>query len=149
MKILKLEFIYKNHDTLRYGTFLYTKIQRLRKKQDNLPYVFIYKNPDNLRYAIFHGIFKIGGGGKGEFSYAKINALCVTFYMQNKCTLRYVFIYNKCDTSRYIFICKKMHLALNFLSKFYQPFSSFPSGNWSFSMHYHLSPFATSYNYLP
>ena len=57
MKFLKLAFIYKNYDTLRYMIFLYTKIQTLRKKQDNLRYVFIYKNPDILRYAIFQWIF--------------------------------------------------------------------------------------------
>ena len=34
-------YIYKTHDTLRYVTFLYTKSQTLRKKQDNLRYVFI------------------------------------------------------------------------------------------------------------
>ena len=43
MKILKLAFINKKHDTLRYVTFLYTKRQTLHKKQDNLRYVFIYK----------------------------------------------------------------------------------------------------------
>ena len=63
MKILKLAFIYKNHDTLRYVKFLYSKIQTLRKKEDNLRYVFMYKNPDNLRYAIFYWFFLNGGGG--------------------------------------------------------------------------------------
>ena len=33
---LNLAFIYKNHDTLRYVPVLNTKIQTLRKKQDNL-----------------------------------------------------------------------------------------------------------------
>ena len=42
---LKLAFLYKKHDTLRYVTFLYTKIQTLRKKQDNLRYVFISVGP--------------------------------------------------------------------------------------------------------
>ena len=58
MKILKLEFIYKKYETFWYVKFLYTKIQTLRKKQDNLRYVFRYKNPDTLRYAIFHRIFE-------------------------------------------------------------------------------------------
>ena len=53
--------------TLFYVTFLYVKIQTLRKKQDNLRYVFIYKNPDNLRCAIFHRIFEIDGGEGGHF----------------------------------------------------------------------------------
>ena len=36
LKILKLAFIYKKHDTLRDVTFLYSKSQTLRKNQDNL-----------------------------------------------------------------------------------------------------------------
>ena len=35
-KFLKLVFINKKHDILRYVMFLYTKIQTLREKQDNL-----------------------------------------------------------------------------------------------------------------
>ena len=60
---MNLAFIYKNHDTLRYVTFLYTKIQTLRKKQDNLRYVFIHKNPDTLRYTIFMECLKLAEGG--------------------------------------------------------------------------------------
>ena len=41
MKFLKLAFIYKKDDTLRYVRFLYTKIQTLRNKKDNLSYLFI------------------------------------------------------------------------------------------------------------
>ena len=44
MSILKLNFIYKKHYTLRYVAFLYKRSEPLRKKQDNLRYVFIYKN---------------------------------------------------------------------------------------------------------
>ena len=33
-------YIYTNHDTFRYVTFLYTKSQTLRKKKDNLSYIF-------------------------------------------------------------------------------------------------------------
>ena len=76
MKILKLAFIYKKHDILRHVTFLYTKIQIVRKKQDNLCYFFIYQNPDTLCYAIFYWIFEIVGGG-GDFLYVKKIALCV------------------------------------------------------------------------
>ena len=54
MKILKLAFAYKKDDTLCYVSFLYTKIQTLRKKHDHLRYVFIYKKLDTLRYASFH-----------------------------------------------------------------------------------------------
>ena len=78
MKFLKLAFIFKNHDTLCYVTFLFTKSLTLRKKQDNLRYVFIYKNPAVLLYAIFHWIFEISGGG-GTYIRKKNNVLCVTF----------------------------------------------------------------------
>ena len=57
MNFLKLVLQYKNDETLRYMTFLYTKSQTLGKKQDNLRYVFLYKNPGTLRYAIFDRIF--------------------------------------------------------------------------------------------
>ena len=39
-------------------TFLYTKIQTLFKKQDNLRYVYIYIEQDTLRYVIFMKILK-------------------------------------------------------------------------------------------
>ena len=68
----------KKHETLRYVTFLYTKILTLYKKQDNLRYIYIYKNPDTLRYTIFYWIFEIGWGG-GILLYAKNNTLCITF----------------------------------------------------------------------
>ena len=45
MKFSKLAFIFKKNDTLRDVTFLYTKIQTLCKKQENVSYFFIYKNP--------------------------------------------------------------------------------------------------------
>ena len=91
-EILKFAFIYKKYDSLRYATILYTKIQTLRKKQDNLRCVFMYKNPDTLRYAIFMGFLKMAEGG-GHFYMQKTmhftlnfdkknNALSVTFYLQ-------------------------------------------------------------------
>ena len=63
MKIFKFAFIYKKNDTIRYMTFLYTKIETLRKKQDNLHYVFIFKNPDTLRHAIYIEFLKLAEGG--------------------------------------------------------------------------------------
>ena len=73
---------------------LYTKIQTLCKKQDNLRYVFIHKKPHTFRYAIFHDFFKL------EF-----------IYKQKAChfALREVFIYKsttlrkKQDNLRYVF----------------------------------------------
>ena len=107
MKFLKLAFIYKKHDTLRYMTFLYTKSQTLCKKQDNLRYVFIYKT----RYfcAVFHWIFEICGGG-GAFIKKKDNVLCLTFlYWKKQSTLHYVARYKEPDTMRYILISKKQY----------------------------------------
>ena len=89
MNILNLAFICKKRDTLHYVTFLYTKIQTLRKMKDNLRYAFIYKDPDTLRYAIFHWIFEIGEGG--HFFIQKIMYFALNFYKQNKCNFRYVF----------------------------------------------------------
>ena len=40
MKMLKLEFVYKKRDTLRYVKVLHTKSLTIRKNQDNLRYVF-------------------------------------------------------------------------------------------------------------
>ena len=98
---------------MRNVTFLYTKIQTLRKKQENLHYVFIYKNPDTLYYAIFHGIFEIGGGG--VYFINKNNAHCVNILCAKKCTFRYIYIYKKPDTLRHIFIRKKNALCVTFL----------------------------------
>ena len=124
MKFLKLAFIHKKHDTLYYCTFLYKKIQTLRKKQDNLRYVFMFKNLDTLHYAIFHSIFEIGGGGGHfylqktiqfvlHFYIKKTNGLCVTFYIQKHDTMRYIFIYKNnalCITFLYLnFIVHSTH----------------------------------------
>ena len=48
-----VEIIRKNHDTLRYVTFLY-KNRIFRKKLDNLHYFFYVQNLETFRYAIFH-----------------------------------------------------------------------------------------------
>ena len=112
MKFLKLAFIYKKHDTLCYGTFLYIKSQTLRKMQDNLRYVFMFKNPNTLHYEIFHSIFEIGGVGE-TFLLAKNNPICVTFlYPKNNglCVTFYI------EKARYyalhFYIQKTMHFAL-------------------------------------
>ena len=49
-EIFEVGIYIQKHETLRYVTFLYSKSQTLRKKQDNLRYVFIYKNPALLSY---------------------------------------------------------------------------------------------------
>ena len=61
MKMFKLVFIYKKNDTLRYMTFLYTKVQKLRKKQDNLRYV-LYTKIRTLCVTRFSWNFEISGG---------------------------------------------------------------------------------------
>ena len=92
MEFLKLEFIFKKHDTLRYVTFIYSKSMTLRKKQYNLRYVFIYRNPALFRYAIFIEFLKFAEGGGIYLS--KNNVLCVTFlYWKNNAlcvTLLYI-----------------------------------------------------------
>ena len=82
IQFLKLAFIFKNNDTLRYVKFLYTKSQTLRKKKYNLGCVFIYKNADTLCDAIFHRIFKIGGGGRPFYICKKQCTLQINFHMQ-------------------------------------------------------------------
>ena len=91
MKFLKLTFIYKKDDILRYVKFLYTKIQTLRKKQDNLRYVFIYKNQDTFHYGIFRLIFEIGGGG-GHFYMQRIIQFALNLKYKKRCSLLYVYI---------------------------------------------------------
>ena len=97
MKILKLAFIYKNHDTLRYVMFLYTKSQTLRKNKDNLRYVFMYP--------ILMEFLKLAEG-VGHF-YMKKKHFPLHLYIRKQCTLRYVVIYKNTETLRYMFICKK------------------------------------------
>ena len=76
MKILKFAFIYKNHDNLRYVTFLYTKSSRHFAKIETICDTFYVQKFGSLRYAIFHWIFEICGGGA---FIKKNNGLCVTF----------------------------------------------------------------------
>ena len=107
MKIPKLAFIYKKHDTLHYVTFLYTKSWTLRKKKDNLRYVFIYKKSGHFTLRDFSLNFWNWRKG-GTFLYAKNKSLCVIFLYAKKSTLHYVFIYKKPDTLRYIFISENI-----------------------------------------
>ena len=115
--------------------YVYTKIQTLCKKQDNLRYVFIHKKPSTLRYAIFHEIFE-----SSIYIYMQSMTLCVMwrFYIQKSrhfaksktiwviflniqkrmkfCVTRFfidllklagIFINKKQCTLHYIFFCKK------------------------------------------
>ena len=96
-EIFKLAFIFKKHDTLRYVTFLYTRSQTLRKKQDNLQYLFYIQKSGTLRSAIFPWIFEICGGG-GRFIYLKNNALCVIFLYRKNNALCVTLLYTKSET---------------------------------------------------
>ena len=87
--------VYKKHDTLRYVTFLYTKILTLRKKQDYLRYV-LYTKSLTLCVTQFYVIFEIGGG-EGPFFYAK-KALCVIFLYAKNNALYVKFLYTKSET---------------------------------------------------
>ena len=94
MGFLKLAFIYKNQDTLRYVTFLYTKIQALRKKQDNFRYVFLYTKSLTLCVTQFFMKFlKMAQGG--AFLSTKNNALSVTFLYPKNIALSVTFLYLK------------------------------------------------------
>ena len=82
MKFLKLAFIFKKHDTLRYVTFIYSKSMTLRKKQDNL-LSFLYTQIRHFSVTrFFHWIFEICGGGGYLF-------------LKRQCTLREIFILKK------------------------------------------------------
>ena len=88
MEILNLAFIYKKQKTLRYVTFLHTKILTLCKEQDNLRYTLIYKMPDILRYTNFMEFFKLSEGGGGIYTSKKILHFVLKFYKQKTFTLR-------------------------------------------------------------
>ena len=92
MKILKLIFIYKKYDNLRYVTFLYAKSQTLRKKQDNLRYIFKIEKAGHFPLRDFHGIYDIGGGGEDIFISKKQYTLRHNVIGKKQCTLRDVFI---------------------------------------------------------
>ena len=110
INILILAFIYKKNDTLRYVKFLYTIIQTLHKKQDNLRYVFIYKNPDILRYAISLNFLNWRRGR--VFLYAKKKHFALHFYIQKTIHFALRYIFKKPDTLRYILYAKTMRFAL-------------------------------------
>ena len=97
MKMLNLAFIYKKYDTLRYVTFLYTKSETLRNKQDNLRYVFIYKKLDTLRSAIFHGIFEFAEGV--HFYIQKTTHFALHFYIKRMHSSLRLYIYNLLNTT--------------------------------------------------
>ena len=111
MKFLKLAFIYKNHDTLRYVTFLYTKRSTLLKKQDNLRNVFIQKSGTFELRDFSLNFWNLWRGGDINF-WKKQCTLRDIFILKKQCTLRCVAIYKEPDTMRYILIVKKQYTFL-------------------------------------
>ena len=88
VKMLNLAFIYKKYDTLCYVTFLYTKGETHRKKQDNLRYLFNTKIQtlcvtqfliEFLKLAEAGGYFYLKKKHFALHFYKQKNALCVTF----------------------------------------------------------------------
>ena len=78
MKCLKLAFIYKNNDTLRYVKFLYKKNTDNSKIARQFALRFLYKKILTLYVMLFFVEFlKLAEGG--AFLYAKNNSLFVTF----------------------------------------------------------------------
>ena len=96
-EFLKLAFIYKKHDTLRQVTFLYTKSQTLRKKQNNLRYVLYTKIRHFCVTRFFIEFLKFAEGGGDllikkqctlrDIFISKNTALCVTFLYSKSLTL--------------------------------------------------------------
>ena len=77
-----LPFIYKNHDTLRYMKLLYTKLQTLLNKQDNLRSVFIYKILTLFISQFFMEFLKLAEGRGVIFISKKIMHSVLHLYMQ-------------------------------------------------------------------
>ena len=72
---------YKKHATFPYVKFLYTKIQRLGKKQDNLRYIFLYTEILTLCVTRFFMEFlKLAEGGGGGFK--KTMHFALNFYIK-------------------------------------------------------------------
>ena len=87
IKFLRLAFLYKKHDTLRYVTFLYKKSRTLRKKKDNLRCVLIYKI-----WSLCFTLYLI--------EFLKLAEVGWTFYIQSQCTMGYIFKWVKQYTLR-------------------------------------------------
>ena len=90
-KILKLAFIYKKYDTLRYVTFLYTKSQSFRKSK-TICVTFLYTKIRTLcATRFFIEFLKLAEWG-GHFYVQETIHFALHFYIKKSCTLRYVFI---------------------------------------------------------
>ena len=113
MKILNLAFIYKKPDTLRYVEFLYSKIQTLRKKQDNLRYVLYTKIRIVCSTRFFVEFLKLAEW-RGHFYMKKTMHFALHFYAENK-TLRVTFYIQKPQHFVLHFYVPKNALCITFL----------------------------------
>ena len=95
-------------------TFLNTKIQTPRKKQENLHYSFVHKKADILRYAIFMKFLRMAEG-EGAFYMKKISHVVLYFYLE-KNALCVTFLYAKSQTLCVTFLqAKNNALCITFL----------------------------------
>ena len=100
---MKLTFIYKKHDTLRYVTFFYTKKTRHFANKMTICVTVLYtENQTTLRCAIFIEFLKWRRGG--DILYAKNNALFVTFLYPKVNALFVNFLHKKILTLCVIFL---------------------------------------------
>ena len=114
MKSLKLEFIHKKNDTLRYVKFLYTKSWHFTKSK-TICFTFYMQKSGHFALRDFSLNFWDWRREVGNVYIQKQCTLHYIFICIKQSTMRYVFIYKKPDTLRNIFICKKtMHFALHF-----------------------------------
>ena len=81
MKCLKLAFIYKNHDTLRYVTFLYKKNPDTSQKARQFALCFIKKPMTLCVTRFFIELLKLAKGD-GHFCIKKTIHLALHSYMQ-------------------------------------------------------------------
>ena len=100
MKFLKLAFIYKKHDILRYVTFLYTKARHFAKSKKMFDTFSDTKIWHFCVTRFFIEFLKIAEGG-GTFIFIKKQyTLRDIFILKKQCTLRYVAIYKESDIMR-------------------------------------------------
>ena len=91
MKILKLALIYKQHDTLRYVTYTYTKSRDFSKSKTIWVTVLYTKILTLCVTRFLMEFLKLAEGGGGL--YPKKNVLCFTFLYAKNNTLCDTFLY--------------------------------------------------------
>ena len=116
--LLRLAFIYKNHDTLCYVAFLYTKAWYFTKgkKIELLFYIQKFGHFALRNFPLNFWNWRMGG----NYIRKKQCTLNYIFICKKQYTLRYVFRCKNTDTLRFIFIYKKQCTSrCVFISKIY------------------------------